>query len=113
MGCSDSRGFQRGPSEVSRDDDLAMTTRGGVQVRADVGRLVTPGGAPKRVVFGELPHTSTGKVQKYILRERQYVFLGEGTSSAVPREPAKGDGRCRPRVTGPEKPTKGPLKWRI
>jgi fatty-acyl-CoA synthase len=27
--------------------------------------------APKRVVFGELPHTSTGKVQKYLLRERQ------------------------------------------
>lgn len=26
--------------------------------------------APKKVVFGELPKTSTGKVQKYVLRER-------------------------------------------
>ena len=26
--------------------------------------------APKTVVFGELPKTSTGKVQKYVLRER-------------------------------------------
>jgi fatty-acyl-CoA synthase len=25
---------------------------------------------PKSVVFGELPRTSTGKVQKFILRER-------------------------------------------
>ncbi len=26
--------------------------------------------APKTVVFGDLPKTSTGKVQKYLLRER-------------------------------------------
>ena len=26
--------------------------------------------APKRVVFGPLPKTSTGKIQKYVLRER-------------------------------------------
>jgi fatty-acyl-CoA synthase len=26
--------------------------------------------APKTVVFGELPKTSTGKVQKYLLRDR-------------------------------------------
>jgi fatty-acyl-CoA synthase len=26
--------------------------------------------APKRVVFGELPKTSTGKIQKFVLRER-------------------------------------------
>jgi fatty-acyl-CoA synthase len=25
---------------------------------------------PKHVVFGELPKTSTGKVQKFVLRER-------------------------------------------
>jgi len=25
---------------------------------------------PRRVVFGELPKTSTGKIQKYVLRER-------------------------------------------
>ena len=25
---------------------------------------------PKRVVFGELPKTSTGKIQKFTLRER-------------------------------------------
>ncbi len=25
---------------------------------------------PKRVVFGPLPKTSTGKIQKYLLRER-------------------------------------------
>ena len=26
--------------------------------------------APKTIVFGELPKTSTGKVQKYLLRDR-------------------------------------------
>ena len=26
--------------------------------------------APKRVIFCELPKTSTGKIQKYVLRER-------------------------------------------
>ncbi|MGH8714928.1 MAG: AMP-binding enzyme, partial [Casimicrobiaceae bacterium] len=26
--------------------------------------------APKRVIFGELPRTSTGKIQKFVLRER-------------------------------------------
>ena len=26
--------------------------------------------APKHVVFGALPKTSTGKIQKYVLRER-------------------------------------------
>jgi fatty-acyl-CoA synthase len=26
--------------------------------------------APKRIVFGELPKTSTGKIQKFLLRER-------------------------------------------
>jgi fatty-acyl-CoA synthase len=25
---------------------------------------------PKRVVFGELPKTSTGKIQKFLLRQR-------------------------------------------
>jgi fatty-acyl-CoA synthase len=25
---------------------------------------------PKRIVFGELPKTSTGKVQKFVLRQR-------------------------------------------
>jgi fatty-acyl-CoA synthase len=29
--------------------------------------------APKRVVFGELPRTSTGKIQKYLLREGERV----------------------------------------
>jgi fatty-acyl-CoA synthase len=26
--------------------------------------------APRRVVFGPLPKTSTGKIQKFVLRER-------------------------------------------
>jgi fatty-acyl-CoA synthase len=26
--------------------------------------------APKKVVFGDLPKTSTGKIQKYVLREK-------------------------------------------
>ena len=26
--------------------------------------------APRRVVFGQLPKTSTGKIQKFVLRER-------------------------------------------
>ncbi len=35
-------------------------------VRAELARFK----APKRVVFGELPKTSTGKTQKFVLRER-------------------------------------------
>jgi fatty-acyl-CoA synthase len=26
--------------------------------------------APKKVIFGELPKTSTGKIQKFVLREK-------------------------------------------
>jgi fatty-acyl-CoA synthase len=32
---------------------------------------------PKSVVFGELPKTSTGKIQKFLLRERA------GSASAI------------------------------
>ena len=28
--------------------------------------------APKKVVFGELPKTSTGKIQKFVLREQAW-----------------------------------------
>jgi fatty-acyl-CoA synthase len=33
--------------------------------------------APRRVVFGELPKTATGKVQKHVLRERARALLGK------------------------------------
>jgi fatty-acyl-CoA synthase len=33
--------------------------------------------APKRVVFGELPKTSTGKIRKYVLRERARAIVAE------------------------------------
>ena len=29
--------------------------------------------APKHVEFGELPKTATGKIQKYVLREREWA----------------------------------------
>jgi fatty-acyl-CoA synthase len=29
--------------------------------------------APKAVEFGELPKTSTGKIQKYVLRDREWA----------------------------------------
>ncbi len=34
--------------------------------------------APRRVVFGPLPRTSTGKIQKFALRERARAMVGEG-----------------------------------
>jgi fatty-acyl-CoA synthase len=34
--------------------------------------------APKRVVFGELPKTSTGKIQKYVLRDRSWSGQDRG-----------------------------------
>ena len=34
--------------------------------------------APKTVIFGELPKTSTGKIQKYVLRERARSLDSEG-----------------------------------
>jgi fatty-acyl-CoA synthase len=33
--------------------------------------------APKRVVFGELPKNATGKIQKFVLRERAKALQGE------------------------------------
>jgi fatty-acyl-CoA synthase len=32
--------------------------------------------APKRIVFGELPKTGTGKIQKFVLRDRAKALLG-------------------------------------
>jgi fatty-acyl-CoA synthase len=32
--------------------------------------------APKQIEFGELPKTSTGKIQKYLLREREWAGRG-------------------------------------
>jgi fatty-acyl-CoA synthase len=34
--------------------------------------------APKQVVFGELPKTSTGKIQKYVLREKAWAGRERG-----------------------------------
>lgn len=36
--------------------------------------------APKRVIFGDLPRTSTGKIQKYVLREREWATRTERIS---------------------------------
>ena len=33
--------------------------------------------SPRRMVFGELPKTATGKVQKHLLRERARALLGK------------------------------------
>jgi fatty-acyl-CoA synthase len=33
--------------------------------------------APKRVVFGELPKNATGKIQKFVLRERARDLMKE------------------------------------
>ena len=42
------------------------TTARGVLKRARLARFK----APRAVVFGELPKTSTGKIQKFVLREK-------------------------------------------
>ena len=42
---------------------------------------------PKRVVFGELPKTSTGKIQKFTLRERAAGRDGEPGQEAMLRSP--------------------------
>jgi fatty-acyl-CoA synthase len=39
--------------------------------------------APKRIVFGELPKTSTGKIQKFLLRDQ----LSESAATAARAEP--------------------------
>ena len=36
--------------------------------------------APKSVAFGELPRTSTGKIQKFVLRDREWAGLQRGIS---------------------------------
>jgi len=46
----------------------AQTTE--AEIIAHCRELVAKFKAPKRVMFGELPKTSTGKIQKFVLRER-------------------------------------------
>jgi len=55
VGYSDFLGFQRRPSEVLRDDDQVVTTRDGVQLRADPGRPVSDRGHYSRVVPAVIP----------------------------------------------------------
>jgi hypothetical protein len=55
VGYSDFLGFQRRPSEVLRDDDQAVTTRDGVQLRSDPGRPVSDRGHYSRVVPAVIP----------------------------------------------------------
>ena len=51
----------RGPSNVDADEIIKFT-------RDRIAHFK----APKYVEFGELPKTATGKIQKYILREREW-----------------------------------------
>jgi fatty-acyl-CoA synthase len=37
--------------------------------------------APKRVVFGDLPKNATGKIQKFVLRERARELVKGVTSN--------------------------------
>lgn len=56
MVSGDSLESQRGPFEVVREDDLAMTTRDGVMLRADVYRPTAPGPYPvlvRRTPYGK------------------------------------------------------------
>jgi fatty-acyl-CoA synthase len=48
------------PGAETTEDEIITHCRG----------LVARFKAPKRVIFGELPKTSTGKIQKFVLRER-------------------------------------------
>ncbi|MFI5800738.1 acyl--CoA ligase family protein [Streptomyces sp. NPDC051677] len=54
---------------VLRPDALATEQDIVDHVKSRIARFK----APKRVVFGELPRTSTGKIQKYLLREGERV----------------------------------------
>jgi fatty-acyl-CoA synthase len=52
---------------VTLKEGASVTAEGLIDhVRARIARFK----APKRVVFGPLPKTSTGKVQKNVLRDR-------------------------------------------
>ena len=52
--------------------------------------------APKRVIFGELPKTSTGKIQKFVLRERAKSTQRDRVSGAIDERAAESD-RGEPR----------------
>ena len=58
------------PNAVATDTDIIE------HVRSRLARFK----APKRVVFGEVPRTSTGKIQKYVLREREWAGRRERIS---------------------------------
>ena len=47
--------------------------------------------APRRVVFGDLPKTSTGKIQKYVLRDRLRVMCGVLLDQGAQRGKARDD----------------------
>jgi fatty-acyl-CoA synthase len=46
---------------------------GAQELVAHCHKLLARFKAPKSVEFGELPKTSTGKIQKFILREREWA----------------------------------------
>ena len=77
------------PSEKWGEGPIAFVTLrdGGEADRAGADRL-RPGAlagfkAPEAVRFGALPKTSTGKVQKYELRERARAGATEGSDPSV------------------------------
>jgi fatty-acyl-CoA synthase len=50
--------------------------------------------APKRVEFGELPKNATGKIQKFVLRERARSLAGSGRQ-APEAKPPEIDGKSK------------------
>ena len=57
-----------------------ITPRDGVEIEADEiiefsRERIARFKAPKHVEFGELPKTATGKIQKFVLREREWAGM--------------------------------------
>lgn len=52
---------------------------GEVQIRAHVRERLAGFKVPKRVIFAELPKTSTGKIQTTVLRERSRTLAPRST----------------------------------
>ena len=87
-GESESPTPQRATSELAEPELVPATTEDGADASAEeiiahCRQLLAGFKLPKAVFFGELPKTSTGKIQKFELRARVK------SSSAIDQEPGK------------------------
>ena len=101
---SESLESQRGPFEVVRDDDLAMTTRDGMVLRADAYRPEAPGPYP---VLVRRTHVRIRKIEARLAVPAD----GKAGRARAYATPAERHGKASAEPTGRPRHRIGPAGW--